>query len=93
MRVVLIALADRVGAPLVGGLRREAQHPAGHRDGDVLGGEFTDQRVDHSGEHVAAEVRRRPPQDLVLLLQQLGAPAQLPQLGGTRRRVFAVVGG
>jgi hypothetical protein len=49
MRVVPVALAHRVGAPLVEGLRGEAQHPAGHRDGDLLGGEFTDQRVDHFG--------------------------------------------
>jgi hypothetical protein len=49
VRVVPVALADRAGQPLVVGLRGEAQHPAGHRDGNVLGGEFTDQRVDHFG--------------------------------------------
>jgi hypothetical protein len=49
VRVVPVALAHRVGLPLVEGLCGEAQHPAGHRDGDLLGGEFTDQRVDHFG--------------------------------------------
>jgi hypothetical protein len=47
--VVPVALAHRLRQPLVVGLRGEAQHPAGHRDGDLLGGEFTDQRVNHSG--------------------------------------------
>jgi hypothetical protein len=41
--------ADRVGAPLVEALGREAQHPAGHRDGDPVVGEVTDQRVGHFG--------------------------------------------
>jgi hypothetical protein len=46
VRVVPVGLAHRVGLPLVERLLGEAQHPAGHRNGDVLGGEFTDQRVD-----------------------------------------------
>ncbi len=46
VRVVPVALAHRMSEPLLVGLRREAQYPAGHRDRDVLGGEFTDQRVD-----------------------------------------------
>jgi hypothetical protein len=46
VRVVPVAFAHRVGLPLVEDLLGEAQHPAGHRNGDLLGGEFTDQRVD-----------------------------------------------
>jgi hypothetical protein len=46
VRIVPVALTDRVGAPLVERLLGEAEHPAGHRDGNVLGGEFTDERVD-----------------------------------------------
>jgi hypothetical protein len=49
VRVVPVTLTDRIGQPLVVGLCGEAQHPAGHRHRDVLGGEFTDQRVDHFG--------------------------------------------
>jgi hypothetical protein len=49
VRVVPVALRDWVGVPGVERLLGEAQHPAGHRDGDLLGGEFTDQRVDHFG--------------------------------------------
>src|SRR5687768_7131652 len=49
VRVVPVALAHQIGAPLVERLLREAQHPAGHRDGNLLGGELTDQRVDHFG--------------------------------------------
>jgi hypothetical protein len=36
IRVVPVALADRVGAPLV---EREPEHPAGHRDSDAVGGQ------------------------------------------------------
>ena len=50
-----VALADRVGLPLVEGLRGEAEHPAGHRDGDLLGGELLDQRVTHFGRLPAAK--------------------------------------
>src|SRR3954451_7165667 len=49
MGVVPVALGHGVGLPLVEGLLGEAEHPAGHRDGDVLGGELLDQRVDHFG--------------------------------------------
>ncbi|GAB3313778.1 hypothetical protein GCM10027451_27930 [Geodermatophilus aquaeductus] len=49
VRVFPVPLRAGVSAPLVKGLLREAQHPAGRRDGDVLGGEFTDQRMDHFG--------------------------------------------
>jgi hypothetical protein len=49
VRVVPVPLRDRVSAPLVERLLGEAQHPAGHRDGDVVGGEVKDQRVHHFG--------------------------------------------
>jgi hypothetical protein len=47
--VVVVAVGDRLDAPLVEGLLGEAQHPAGHRDRDLVGGEVEDQRVYHSG--------------------------------------------
>jgi hypothetical protein len=47
--VVPVPLTDRGGLPLVEGLLGEAEHPTGHRDGDLLGGELLDQRVDHFG--------------------------------------------
>ena len=51
--VVEIAGTDRVGAPLVERLGREAEHPAGHRDrhpdGCVGRGQFEDQRVHDFG--------------------------------------------
>jgi hypothetical protein len=47
--VLQIALADRFGEPLVVGLGREAEHPAGQPHREVLGGRVTDQRVDHFG--------------------------------------------
>ena len=49
VRLVPVALADRVPAPLVEGLGGEAQHPAGHRDGKPVGGKVKDQRVLHFG--------------------------------------------
>jgi hypothetical protein len=42
VRVVTVALTHRLLAPGVVGLLGEAQHPAGHRDGGLLGGELTD---------------------------------------------------
>ena len=47
--VVPVALGDRVGPPLIERLFGEAQHPAGHRDGDTVDGQFQDQRVHHFG--------------------------------------------
>jgi hypothetical protein len=44
--VVPVPPADRGGLPLVERLLGEAEHPAGHRNGDLLGGELLDQRVD-----------------------------------------------
>ena len=49
VRVVPVALADRVGAPLVERLLGEAGYPAGHRDRDAVGGEVEDQREHHFG--------------------------------------------
>ena len=49
MRVVPIAVADWLGLPLVEGLSREAQHPAGHLHGEPPLGELLDQRVHHFG--------------------------------------------
>ena len=40
---------DRVGLPRVERLLGEAQHPAGHRDRDPVGGKVKDQRVHHFG--------------------------------------------
>ncbi len=37
--VVPLALRDRIGAPLVEGLLREAGHPTGHHHGDPVSGE------------------------------------------------------
>jgi hypothetical protein len=47
--VVQVALTDRVGLPLVEGLRTEAEHPAGQPHGEPLGGQVTDQRELHFG--------------------------------------------
>ena len=47
--VVPITLRDGVSEPLIEGLFGEAQYPAGHRDGDTVDGQFTDQRVHHFG--------------------------------------------
>src|SRR6202042_1126709 len=48
--VVPVPLADRVLAPGIERLLGEAEHPAGHRDGDGVGGKVKDQRVHHFGE-------------------------------------------
>ena len=53
----------RVGFPLIERPLEEVQHPAGHRERDAFGGEY----------QVAGEVGRRAAQDLVLLLELLGA--------------------
>ena len=62
MRVVPVTPRDRAGAPLEERLLAEAQHPAGHRDGDPVAGKVTDQRVDHFGsddcDRYAAALRR-----------------------------------
>ncbi len=44
-----VPCAHGVGLPLVEGLRRELEHPAGHHDGDTVRGKVQDQRVDHFG--------------------------------------------
>ena len=49
VRVVPVTLADRIGLPLVEGLLRKAEHPAGHRDWDVISGKVKDQREHHFG--------------------------------------------
>ena len=52
-RVVEVAVTDRILGPGVEGLAGEAQHPAGHRDGDREGlviGKVTDQRERHFGD-------------------------------------------
>jgi hypothetical protein len=38
---------DRGGQPPVVGLAGDLEDPARHRDGDPVGGELTDERVDH----------------------------------------------
>jgi hypothetical protein len=45
-----IGVGDRAGQPLVEALAREAQNPAGHRDGQTVSGKLLDQRVGHFGE-------------------------------------------
>ena len=49
VRVVPVTLADRIGLPLVEGLHRKAEHPASHRDRDVISGKVKDQREHHFG--------------------------------------------
>lgn len=53
--VVPIAVADRLGSPLVERLGREAEHPAGRPHRDALGGQFQDQRERHFGRCSAAK--------------------------------------
>ena len=45
-----VPLTDRVGLPGVERLPGEPQQPAGHRDGDPVGGKVQDQRVRHFGD-------------------------------------------
>jgi hypothetical protein len=47
--VLKVASAYRARQPRVVRLRREAEHPAGQPHGEALGGQVTDQRVDHFG--------------------------------------------
>jgi hypothetical protein len=49
VRIVVIALCDRASAPFAERLLGEAEDPAGHRDGDTVGGEVKDHRVHHFG--------------------------------------------
>ena len=49
VRVGPVPGTDRACSPLVVGLRREAEHPAGHRHGDPVCGKLADQRVYHFG--------------------------------------------
>jgi hypothetical protein len=49
VRVVPVPMADRVGPPPVERLLGEAEHPAGHRDRDAVGGQVEDQREHHFG--------------------------------------------
>ncbi len=81
VRVVPVPLGDRVGAPLVEGLLGEAEHPAGHRDGDARRRRGHGPAGTSFWEGVAGEVGRRAAQDLVLLLELLGPLAQLAVLG------------
>jgi len=45
VRVGPVPVGHGLGLPLVEGLLGEAEHPAGHRDGDLVGGQVEDQRV------------------------------------------------
>jgi hypothetical protein len=47
--VLEIAITDRARQPPVVPLTGEAEHPAGQPHREVLGGQVTDQRVDHFG--------------------------------------------
>ena len=47
--VVVVTPADRLGLPLVEGLRTEAEYPAGQPHREPLGGQVTDQRELHFG--------------------------------------------
>ena len=58
VRIVEVPIADGGGLPLVEGLGGEAEHPAGHRHRDPLGGELLDQRVHHFGSVSLAKYRR-----------------------------------
>ena len=46
IRLVELGVGDRVGQPPVVGLAGELEHPARHRDGDPVGGQLADERVD-----------------------------------------------
>jgi hypothetical protein len=81
MRVVPVALADRGGLPRVERLLRSCRA----RGRSPRHGSCWRRALGPAGtsfwEHVAGEVRRRPAQDLVLLLQLLGSLTQLAVLG------------
>ena len=49
VRVGPVPIGHGLGAPLVERLLGEAEHPAGHRDRDLVGGQVEDQRVHHFG--------------------------------------------
>jgi hypothetical protein len=49
VRVRPVAIRDRLGLPLVERLGGETEHPAGHRHGEPLDGQVTDQRELHFG--------------------------------------------
>ena len=49
VRVGPVPVADRVRLPLVERLFGEAEHPAGHRDRHLVGGQVKDQREHHFG--------------------------------------------
>jgi hypothetical protein len=55
VRVVPVAIADRLSLPLVERLRREPEHPAGQPHRDRLGGQLLDQRVGHFGSESLAK--------------------------------------
>ncbi len=55
VRVVPVPLRHRPGPPGLEGLLAELQHPTGHRDGDPVIGQVTDQRVRHFGDRSLAK--------------------------------------
>ena len=85
VRVVPVALRDRVGLPLVERLLGEAEHPAGHRDRDARRRPGRGPAGTSFWERVAGEVGSGAAQDLVLLLELLGALAQLRSSARHRR--------
>jgi hypothetical protein len=50
VRVVSVPLRHRIALPGIEGLPGEAGHPAGHHDGNTIGGKAGDQRAAHFGE-------------------------------------------
>src|SRR3954471_19985358 len=62
MGISPVPVGDGVGLPFVEGLLGEGEHPAGHRDGDSVGGKVEDQREFHFGGSTRAKnaaARRR----------------------------------
>jgi hypothetical protein len=81
VRVVPAAPADLGRPSIVERLLGEAQHPAGHRDRDLSGGEVDRPAGTSCREHITREVGRCPARGLVLLLEP---PVPLPQLPRSR---------
>ena len=66
-----LGVGDRAGQPAVVGLAGELEHPARHRDGDPVAGAARGRAGTSFSRQVRLrQIRRRPAQDLVLLLQQ-----------------------
>jgi hypothetical protein len=80
-----LSVGDRIGQPAVAGLAGELEYPARHRHGHPVGGELRHERVNAFSRQIGPrQVRGRPAQHLVLLLQQPIPAPQLPKLRQVR---------